>query len=209
MEVKNFILWLIIAFALILILAFLIPSVRAYPYIQQGQTINQTETYDMRSVYGWTGKFAHWEFYLDENTDVEPDHIVDLNKMTKTYAIYIDPEIWVLGNWYQYDGKGEEKHGNNLAFVVNKSQTNTTVKATPKKTVTKTPTPTPLPTNDSNETVTVIPLPSATPTPKVTAYIPVVSVSPTFPPARGLPVSPALPALALLLIGLYITMRDR
>jgi hypothetical protein len=206
MEVKNFILWLIIALALILMLSFIVPLASAYPYITQGQTINQTETYDMRSVYGWTGKFAHWEYYLDENTDVEPDHIVDLNKMTKTYAIYIDPSVWVVGNWYQYDGKSEEKHGNNLAFIVNKSQTNTTAKVTPKKTVTKTPTPTP--TEEVNETATIITLPSATPTPKVTAYIPQVSASPTFPPPRGLPSSPALPAIALLIIAGYILMRE-
>jgi hypothetical protein len=201
MEVKNFILWLIIGFALILIIAFFFPSVSAYPYIIQGQTINQSETYDMTSVYGWTGKFAHWDNTYDENSEVAPSQIVDLNKMSKTYAIYIDPKIWLLGRWYQYDGKTTERHGNTLAFVVNRTQPGVTPAPTPTPTKPSTPTATPIP---INEPTTVIPLPATQSTPKV----PVVSPSPTFPPPRGLPSSPAIPAMALLIIIGYILLRD-
>jgi hypothetical protein len=205
MEVRNFILWLLIAIILIFLLTLIIPIASAYPYIQQSGTINQTETYDMTSVYGWTGKFAHWDNSYDENTDVEPDQIVDLNKIKKSYAVYIDPAIWKLGNWYQYDGKMDERHGNTLAFVVNKSQSNVTAnvtaKATSVKTAVKTPTPTPSP---QNETETVVPLPPAKPT----VSIPVVSASPTFPPPRGLPSSPFVPALAVLILIGVIILRD-
>jgi hypothetical protein len=203
MEVKNFLLIVCVGIGLILGLAFIVPYASAYPYVIQGQTINQSETYDMTSVYGWTGKFAHWDNAYDENSEVTPSQIVDLNKMTKTYAIYIDPSIWVLGRWYQYDGKTTQLHGNNLAFVVNRTQPGVVPKpnATPQTTVAK---PTQLPPTPTNAP-TIAPLPTPVPTVQVVA-------TQTFPPPRSLlslPSSPFIPGFALLIIGLFILMRDR
>jgi hypothetical protein len=192
MEVKNFILFLVIAIGLTILLGFLFPPASAYPYVTQGSSINMSGTYDLEGVYGWTGKLAWWKTYYEEDTEIEPDVIIDLNNL-KTYAVYIDPSVWKLGNWYQWDGKGEPGHGNNFVFRVNGSQTgmvNISTKPTVRATITRTP-DTPVP----EQSAVVIPLPTATTTPKVTAMIITPSPSPTFPKSS---IDPFLVALGVI-----------
>lgn len=202
---------------LVVTIGVIVPPATAYPYVIQGQTINQTETYDMRSIYGFSGQLGWWKHWYEEGDDnIEPDKIIDLNDMggVKQYAVYIDPEIWNTGNWYQWDGIGKSRNGNTFVFRVNRSQTtlNSTavvnnssgVVSVPKIRVTtnKTATPTPVKTQG---TIVL----QSTPAPKATAKI--LNIA-TPAGAKGvgipfLPSSPFIAVIALCGVGLFLLRR--
>lgn len=169
----NILIYFLIAVILTLLIGYLFPPAQAYPWVTQGSVINQTETYDLRGVYGFSGKLGWWKSSWDEGADdIEPDVIIDLNEK-KNYAVYIDPKEWNVGNWYQWDGVGKNGHGNTFVFRVNYSQGGTgnnnnstlSLNNIPVTTVTTIP-PTPTPTR---VTVTLQPVPTKpTPTPSPT-----------------------------------------
>jgi hypothetical protein len=160
---------LVAMFAILII----INPVGAYPYVEQGSTITQGETYDLEGVYGWTGKLAWWGKWYDEGGTNNPAVIVDLNDY-KTYAVYIDPDLFQVGNWYQWDGMSQSEHANNFVFRVNASskpiiKLNKTTPTIPNLKQDQIIIPTPVP--------VVITLPTSIPTPKTTALIIVPTVT--------------------------------
>lgn len=179
----------------------------AYPYLQQGENVTQGETYDLSGVSGfglYEGQFAYWSNGNYEGTKHDPTKVMSIEPRF-IYAVYIDPAIWNLGNWYKYTGTEETSHENNFAFkvvrgnVTDKSNTtqkgNITVYVPPPKLVAVTTAP-PTPTTAPPTTATTEPTPIPTaPTP---------TASPPFP-KPGLPLSPTLAVDAVIIgIGIYI-----
>lgn len=70
-------------------------------YVHQGENISQRNYYDLRGVYGFSGELAHWN-----NDDLvgrgQPDQIVSLSGRGFTY---IDPTVFPVGRWWQWDGQ--------------------------------------------------------------------------------------------------------
>jgi len=192
----DYLTWGLILGILSLSIITLIPSTSAYYYVQQGDTITLGETYDLTGVCGWTGKLGYWEHSYQEKSSIEPDIIIDLNNYRKIEIVFLDPTIWKVGNWYQWDGKGEEIHENTFVFRINNTKNLSTKvnisNITPRVTTTRTPDPTPI------ITPVVIPLP------QTTTVAPVVTR--TFPPPKGLPLNPIIPLVGVL-ISVYIFLK--
>ena len=105
-------------------------------YVHQGENISQGYYYDMFGVYGFSGKVAHWKNEDDIGYEI-PDTVVTLDDHPH-HLMYIDPEKFPVGEWYQWDGvncdedsgwcKSGFGHGNNYVFaVVKKAQEYKTV----------------------------------------------------------------------------------
>ena len=99
-------------------------------YVHQGENISQGFFYDLSGVYGFTGTLGHWNYEDDEGYGY-PDYIYDLG--TRPFKVYIDPEKFPAGRWYQWDGircnnntgfcRNGFGRGNNYVFAVVKNIT--------------------------------------------------------------------------------------
>ena len=97
---------------------------------KQGDIIYIGETCDVSKVLSWKNQFAWWSSGVPEGT---PDKTVSVEGFM--YRHYIDPEKYVKGDWFKWEGTPEPS-GNMLAFRVregtrpNVTVTNTTANAT-------------------------------------------------------------------------------
>lgn len=106
---------------------------RVYP----GDTIYLGGTYDLSYVMGISKQFAWWKDWKYQSTDCNPDLVntvsyIDSRGAINPKMVYIDPEFYRTGNWWQWDGcfvdpssskVGEVhwlpyKNDNNLAFRI-------------------------------------------------------------------------------------------
>ncbi len=71
-------------------------------YVHQGENISQGDYYDLSGVYGFSGVLGWWKDQWAPGTTY-PDKTFDLNVM-HLRSIYIDPEKWPVGKYYQFDG---------------------------------------------------------------------------------------------------------
>jgi hypothetical protein len=191
--------WICMALLCMFTITIIVNPVGAYPLVAQGDTVIQGKTYNLGVAYGFYGLIGHWDKFYNENTKRTPDTIIDLNDYD-TRAVYIDPDVFPLGNWYRWEDGGASTHENTFAFRVNAS---TEPIIRPNKTKTQPtniePTPTPLPTPPP----VVIPLPTEIPVPKQTAMIvPAVTMPKT-------PLSLLTPIISLGLVLVYIVNRKR
>jgi hypothetical protein len=225
--------WFVAALALVALLSMMAPPVSAYPYVYQGDILEQGKVYDISGVTAFGehyGEFAYWKDWWQEGGASTPTIINRIEKRY-LYSVCIDPDRWKVGNWYKYNGEKEYKNENNFAFsVVKGNSTNATCHAgldpTPVPTaiiydITGVPT-TPIPTETepqleptSEPTIlrTAEPTPAgtiilqSTPTPTRVATRIVTGATPTFPPPRGLPLSPIIVLIGL--IGAIIIVGRR
>ena len=196
-------------------------------YVHQGENISQGLNYDLSGIYGFSGKLAWWED-SDDVGFTYPDKIVTLDFTRK--PIYIDPEKFPVGDWYQFDGsacKNEDdyctrtlgRHGNSYVFHV-------VAPAEPLSEIAETRTEERSITIFSNGTSIEIPVtvtvevPVVTHTPD-TGAVPFVTITvPTPEPTKYLSVTPAIvtpkspgspviPAFALLIISGVILYRRK
>lgn len=114
-----FIFFVLIAIGLVLLLGLVFSHpASAYAYVTQGMSVNQSEYYDLSGIYGFSGELGWWKYWYNEGSDdLAPDKIIDLNSMNY-HKVYIDPAVWNLGNWYQWDGLDKSNHGNTFVFRV-------------------------------------------------------------------------------------------
>jgi len=105
---------------------------RVYP----GDTIYLGGTYDLQYVMGVSKQFAWWKDWKIEGMDCNPSIVntvsyIQTNGRINPKMVYIDPEKYKVGNWWQWDGcfidlttsSGETKWlpykaDNNLAFRI-------------------------------------------------------------------------------------------
>ena len=78
---------------------------RVYP----GDTIYLGGTYDLQYVMGTSKQFAWWKDWKYESTDCNPDVVntvsyIDTRGRVNPKMVYIDPELYKVGNWWQWDG---------------------------------------------------------------------------------------------------------
>jgi hypothetical protein len=116
---RGIIYLLLFEFILICIAGALIPQVDALQYYQEGLRNNPLElrisqgdsillgkTYDFTGVSGLSQKFAYWKDWKIENTNCNPDKIIDIRPfksgMNKS-AILIDPAVWSPGDYFFWD----------------------------------------------------------------------------------------------------------
>ena len=155
--------------------------------VKPGDTIYLGGTYDLTLVAGVSKQFAWWKDWKIEGGDCKPDQVntvsyIQTNGAINPKMVYIDPEKYKAGNWWQWDGcfldttyntnkDGEEvgtqhwlpyANDNNLAFRI--------IYPPVWPIPTKTDVPTPLPT---------IKTPTKTPTP-----LPTINITPIETPAR-------------------------
>jgi hypothetical protein len=91
-------------------------------YVHQGENISQGNYYDLRGVYGFSGKLGHWNNQYDAGSG-EPDQIITLSGGYE--FTYIDPVKFPVGKYYQWDGNYcpagsdvcRKGFGNNNAYV--------------------------------------------------------------------------------------------
>ena len=135
---------------------------RVYP----GDTLYLGGTYDLSYVTGTTKQFAWWKDWKYESTDCNPDVVnsvsyIDTNGRINPKMVYLDPEKYKVGNWWQWDGcfidpspkkNGEihwlpYKNDNSLAFRIIYPPVWPPITPTPAPTPQQIyiPTPTPLP----------------------------------------------------------------
>jgi hypothetical protein len=69
-------------------------------YVHQGENISQGYYYDLSGVYGWSGEVASWKNDYSTGKGA-PDYIVNIATPRK---VLIDPSIYPVGKWYQWDG---------------------------------------------------------------------------------------------------------
>ena len=72
----------------------------------QGDTLYLGKTYDLTGVSGVSRAYAYWKDWKLENTNCQPDRIVDINyykTLTNREAVWLDPAIFTTGNWYYWD----------------------------------------------------------------------------------------------------------
>jgi hypothetical protein len=135
-------------------IAWLIPPVQAYYYVQQGDSVAIGERVDLSGAIGWQDSNGDWNlaYYGRSGSEMDPQYTIKIVKKSDLYNYYIDPAIFGqrLGPWYQFYGNAtEDNHGNTLAFRVvqtknitpfdNTTGENVTVKAPDAR-------PTPIPT---------------------------------------------------------------
>lgn len=89
-------------------------------YVHQGENISQGYYYDLSGVYGWSGEVASWKNDYSTGNGM-PDYIVNIATPRK---VLIDPSIYPVGKWYQWDGVScdtsgycKTGFGNNNAYV--------------------------------------------------------------------------------------------
>jgi hypothetical protein len=98
---------------------------------EQGDPVYLGETCDVSRVVGWKSQFAYFASGVESET---PTKIVDVSGFM--YRHYIDPNKYVVGDWYKWEGM-YERGGNNWAFRVMEGTRNET---TPLVNVTPIPT---------------------------------------------------------------------
>jgi len=96
------------------IILLICPLVSATYEVIQGDTLYLGETVDISRVMSWSGQFAY--FNNGEPGDY-PAKIIDVNDVGHMYNYYIDPNKYIVGTWYKWDGK-DERAGNMLAFTI-------------------------------------------------------------------------------------------
>lgn len=143
--------------------------------VMPGDTIVQDHLYDLTYVSGSSKKFAWWKDKNVEGTTCTPDIInsisyIDTNGNVSPDRVYLDPEKWPTGNWWQWDGcyqmKFQRNHpepqytvymqDNNLMFHIIKDPNPPMIVTVPTPAPTRTATPIP---------TTTAPTPTATPVP--------------------------------------------
>lgn len=114
---------------------FVPPASARCEVLMPGDFVYLNETCDVSRVVSWGGMFAHFpgEYYSDN-----PDRIVNITGFMYTH--FIDPNKYVVGNWYKWEGS-YEANGYNLAFIV-KSGKRPNVTANVTTNITPTPKPT-------------------------------------------------------------------
>jgi hypothetical protein len=185
-----------IVLMILLIVATVSQPASAYTYIQQGENVSLGDTVDLTGVYGWTGILGWWKNTYYEGGKTDPDIIIDLNDYRNIAGVYLDPTVWKLGNWYQWDGKGKETHGNTFVFKVNPQ----TYRTEPTNFTTTGKTSTPVKVNVSKTPELTIPptlQPIQTPIPTPGPTLVVIPMR-TLPPPRGLPIEPGIVAIAVI-----------
>ena len=137
-------------------------------------TIVLGHTYDLTKIEGSSKKFAWWSNDQIEDTTCTPDLIIDIsyinsNGKIRPDQVYLDPSLWKVGNWFQWDGCFElpyQRNTDNPQFSVYHQDNNFVftiirdpVTPTPQIIyVSAQPTPTPKPTR-----TTIIPHTTAVP----------------------------------------------
>lgn len=91
-----------------------ITPVAAYYEVTQGDTVYMGETVDITRVVGWQQQFA---FFYEGYPTGTPDIIASAEGFQHKY--YIDPEVYVVGEWYKWDGEIERAGNMDAFFVVN------------------------------------------------------------------------------------------
>jgi hypothetical protein len=104
-------------------IAWLIPPVQAYYYVQQGDSVAIGERVDLSGAIGWQDSNGDWNlaYYGRSGSEMDPQYTIKIVKKSDLYNYYIDPAIFGqrLGPWYQFYGNAtEDNHGNTLAFRV-------------------------------------------------------------------------------------------
>ncbi len=166
-----FIFFMLIAIGLVLLLGIVFSHpASAYAYVTQGMSINQSEYYDLSGIYGFSGELGWWKYWYNEGSDdLAPDKIIDLNSMNY-HKVYIDPAVWNLGNWYQWDGLDKSNHGNTFVFRVVKHNSTAKPATTSKDFVTGT-----------SVSSTPVIVPTVSQTPVAAAVTPITIVIPASP----------------------------
>jgi hypothetical protein len=77
--------------------------------VKPGDTIYLGGTYDLSYVMGVSKQFAWWQDWKYESTDCSPDIVntvsyILTNGRINPKMVYIDPEQYKVGNWWQWDG---------------------------------------------------------------------------------------------------------
>jgi hypothetical protein len=77
--------------------------------VNPGDTIYLGGTYDLSYVMGVSKQFAWWKDWKYESTDCSPDLVntvsyIQTNGRINSKMVYIDPEQYKIGNWWQWDG---------------------------------------------------------------------------------------------------------
>jgi hypothetical protein len=92
-------------------------------YVYQMDNITQGNYYDLTGVYGFSGELAHWNSDDDSGIDA-PDIVI---KLLQPRSVYIDPEKFPVGRYFQWDGESCDSsdlctngfgHGNAYVFYV-------------------------------------------------------------------------------------------
>jgi hypothetical protein len=69
-------------------------------YVHQGENISQGNYYDLSGIYGFSGVVVSWKD--DDNAGItQPEYAITLSHPRK---VYIDPETFPAGRYYQWDG---------------------------------------------------------------------------------------------------------
>ena len=75
-------------------------SCQTIRYVHQGENISQGNYYDLSGIYGFSGVVVSWKD--DDNAGItQPEYVITLSHPSK---VYIDPEIFPAGRYYQWDG---------------------------------------------------------------------------------------------------------
>lgn len=77
--------------------------------VMPGYTIALGRVYDLTYVSGVSKKYAWWKDYKVQGSNCYPDVIVntsyvETNGKINPKSVYLDPQIWKVGDWYQWDG---------------------------------------------------------------------------------------------------------
>lgn len=206
--------WMAVALLVIFLLSIASTPAYAYPLVAQMDTIYQGETYDLSAVIGfgdYTGQFARWNSGDDDAPNTPANHI-NLFEYPATYrqqnytifSVYIDPNLWVTGNWYKWTGNNNARSENTFAFTVAPSRKTKQDSVIPNaesqftsvptglqsQVITLVPTAQPAypasavvtisPITSDNNTVVIAIVPTIIPTEKVTAMI--LAAAATVPP---------------------------
>jgi hypothetical protein len=219
---KDMFYWGMLALFLFAVLAIIVPPASAYPYVYQGENVTQGSVYDISGVAGFGehyGEFAYWKDWWQEGGASTPTII---NRIERRYlfSVCMDEKRWVVGNWYKYNGEENYMNENNFAFSVKRDNTsgNSSISC---KGASADPTPVPtaiiyditgVPTSIPTEVTTTVPeyiamvTPERTPnetitlktTPTIVIRKVVTGATPTFPPPKGLPLSPIVIVIAVM-----------
>jgi len=77
--------------------------------VMPGDTIYQGRIYDLTHVIGVSKQFAWWKDWKYESNNCNPDRInsvsyIDTNGKENYKAVFIEPDEYPEGNWWQWDG---------------------------------------------------------------------------------------------------------
>lgn len=216
---KGILYWVAVVLLLLALLVIILPPASAYPYVYQGENVTQGQIYDISGVSSFGehyGEFAYWKDWWQEGGSSTPT-IINRIEHRFQFSVCIDEKRWRVGNWYKYNGDADVRNENTLAFRVIAGNTSSVcagaAEPTPVPTaiiydITGVPTSVPTVITNSPATITVTPLPTpertpnemitlkTTPTKVVTRVV--AGATPTFPPPRGLPLSPIIVVIGVI-----------